>query len=460
MLLVLFLILTAASCSASQLLHTQVMMTSSYACKTWVPFLPALRFTCKYNKPSMYSEVSSNFRSRYHHVIRSTLTLHGTPTMNYMSTNDDRESSSKGNQRPKIRSPNILALDFDGVVCASSDESSISSIYASNNEWPSLCYISKDTMEFQLFKSIINAVRPIVETGFENILLVRYVYEQYQAAAFNRNTIDDHHNELVQAWKQGIIHDILNTWNNDMRDELLLRYNRTKAELITSFGNARDNMIKSELNYWISLNKLYPTVSNSLRSISLPPSVDDTNRGEDNKHNSDYDVDEFYIVTTKEQRFVKAILEGNGLYLINNGRSNSIRSSGVVGNTSDGDDHDSSSMASNIFDLHNIYGKKLNVLQHLSADYLRRNQCLPKIHFVEDRYETLLGVIHALEIISNSSSTSLEPNEYPLDVVLYLADWGYNTPEQRAAARSNKYITVISQHEFSDLMNLLYSSDI
>lgn len=371
--------------------------------------------------------------------------------MQYMSTYYDCESSK---QRPKIRSHNILALDFDGVVCASSDESSTSSIYASNNEWPLLCYIPKNTTEFKLFKSIINAVRPIVETGFENVLLVRYVYEQYQAAALSSTTSVDHHNELVQAWKQGIIYDILHTWNNDMRDELLHRYNRTKAELITSFGNARDNMINGELKYWISLNKLYPTVSNSLRTISLPPSVDYTNRGEDNNHNSDYNVDEFYIVTTKEQRFVKAILEGNGLHLINNGRSNSIRSSGIVGITADGDDQKFLSMASNIFDLHNRYGPKLKVLQHLSTDYLRRNGCLPKIHFVEDRYETLLGVIHALEI---SNSTILE-SENRLDVALYLADWGYNTPEQKAAARSNKHITVISQNEFSDLMNLLYSS--
>lgn len=398
----------------------------------------------------MYSEVSSYFRSRYHHVIRST--PHRNPTMQYMSTYHDHESSK---QWPKIRSHNILALDFDGVVCASSDESSTSSIYASNNEWPLLCYIPKNNTEFKLFKSIINAVRPIVETGFENVLLVRYVYEEYQAAALSSTTSVDHHNELVQAWKQGIIHYILHTWNNDMRDELLHRYNRTKEELITSFGNARDSMINSELKYWISLNKLYPTVSSSLRTISLPPSVDNTNRGEDNNHNSDYNVDEFYIVTTKEQRFVKAILEGNGLHLINNGRSNSIRSSGIVGITADGDDQNFSSMASNIFDLHNQYGPKLKVLQHLSTDYLRRNGCLPKIHFVEDRYETLLGVIHALEI---SNSTILESENNRLDVALYLADWGYNTPKQRAAARSNKHITVISQNEFSDLMNLLYSS--
>jgi hypothetical protein len=44
----------------------------------------------------------------------------------------------------------------------------------------------------------------------------------------------------------------------------------------------------------------------------------------------------------------------------------------------------------------------------------------PQIHFVEDRFETLLSVM---------KDPALE------NVKLYLVDWGYNTPEQRAEAR-------------------------
>ena len=90
---------------------------------------------------------------------------------------------------------NILALDFDGVVCASSVESSFSSILAAQNFWPGACQIMKvrDPLSsysaidleakdsaFCKVRSAVNELRPIVETGFENMLLVRAIYEEIQ----------------------------------------------------------------------------------------------------------------------------------------------------------------------------------------------------------------------------------------------------------------------------------------
>lgn len=90
---------------------------------------------------------------------------------------------------------NILALDFDGVVCASSVESSFSSIVAAESFWPETCKIIKakdpkstySTIDLEdkssLFCKIrlaVNELRPIVETGFENMLLVRAIFEEYQ----------------------------------------------------------------------------------------------------------------------------------------------------------------------------------------------------------------------------------------------------------------------------------------
>lgn len=99
----------------------------------------------------------------------------------------------------------ILALDFDGVVCASSVESSFSSIVAAEKFWPSDCKImvtpglvdeidSSSTMSsyssleteaedsnFCRIRSAINQLRPIVETGFENMLLVRVVFEELRS---------------------------------------------------------------------------------------------------------------------------------------------------------------------------------------------------------------------------------------------------------------------------------------
>lgn len=96
--------------------------------------------------------------------------------------------------------PEILALDFDGVICASSIESSFSSIIAAQKFWPSICkVVSYDSSKgsnkllnssysplhtegeesyFCRIRKALNILRPIVETGFENMLLVRLLHEE------------------------------------------------------------------------------------------------------------------------------------------------------------------------------------------------------------------------------------------------------------------------------------------
>lgn len=107
---------------------------------------------------------------------------------------------SKDSPRPK----NVLALDFDGVVCASSVESSFSSIIAAEKFWPGICEIttvvntgevddidSSSTISsysslstegknslFCRVRAAVNELRPVVETGFENMLLVRTILEE------------------------------------------------------------------------------------------------------------------------------------------------------------------------------------------------------------------------------------------------------------------------------------------
>lgn len=112
-------------------------------------------------------------------------------------------NSSKG--RDQRRKRNVLALDFDGVVCASSVESSFSSIVAAEKFWPGVCKIMVSNSEideidssstissyssistegknsrFCRIRAAVNELRPIVETGFENMLLVRALYEELQS---------------------------------------------------------------------------------------------------------------------------------------------------------------------------------------------------------------------------------------------------------------------------------------
>ena len=90
--------------------------------------------------------------------------------------------------------------------------------------------------------------------------------------------------------------------------------------------------------------------------------------------------------------------------------------------------------------LHTLF----QVLEALIAKYNEQDEIKEyiaikgvKIHFVEDRYETLLAVMKIPELD---------------DVQLYLVDWGYNTEIQRNQAKElSPRIKLINGEEFQDL---------
>jgi hypothetical protein len=63
---------------------------------------------------------------------------------------------------------------------------------------------------------------------------------------------------------------------------------------------------------------------------------------------------------------------------------------------------------------------------------------VPTIHFVEDRYETLVGIIDQAPALIN--------------VKLYLVDWGYNTKEHRKLAYESERITLIDGTNFKAII--------
>lgn len=80
-----------------------------------------------------------------------------------------------------------LVLDFDGVVCASSKESSTSAILAVKEFWPHLNdgLINESSLGVEIM-----SLRPIIETGFENMLVCRLLIENYQRQGrYNTNEI-------------------------------------------------------------------------------------------------------------------------------------------------------------------------------------------------------------------------------------------------------------------------------
>lgn len=107
------------------------------------------------------------------------------------------------------KNPNeLLVLDFDGVMCASSTESSVTAILAAERYWPDDIVVkrmnsSNNFNEFTIIRDAIGELRPIIETGYENMLLARSLFNELKS----KGSLD--------------VKSIFNKWNADYRDSLL-----------------------------------------------------------------------------------------------------------------------------------------------------------------------------------------------------------------------------------------------
>ncbi|MGZ0076521.1 HAD family hydrolase [Methylomonas sp. YC3] len=159
----------------------------------------------------------------------------------------------------------IYALDFDGVVCDSAVETAITGWKAGTTIWKDM----PDAVP-QAIVEQFREVRPIIETGYEAILIIRLMYLGKSTAAIYAN-----YAAKVQR----------------MLDEIHLSIDDLKK----LFGDTRDNWIASDRADWIAKNPLYPGVAEKLRRLGQ-------------RHL-------WCVITTKQERFVKEILRANNIEL-------------------------------------------------------------------------------------------------------------------------------------------------
>ncbi len=229
----------------------------------------------------------------------------------------------------------IYALDFDGVICDSAVETAITGWKAAGSIWGDMPKTAPQVMidQFRL-------VRPIIETGYEAILAMRLLYLQ----------------EPVEA--------IYSDYGNKIH-ALLTEEKISTDELKKLFGQTRDTWIANDLTDWVNMNPLFDGVAEKLREIG-----------------QQYP---WYVITTKQERFVKQILKANAIELADEC----------------------------IFGL----DRNMNKMEVLAG--LLETHPSKTIYFMEDRWPTLLNVLNNNELA---------------DVKLIFALWGYNTAQDKALA--------------------------
>ena len=250
-------------------------------------------------------------------------------------------------------SPTILALDFDGVVCDGLIEYFEVAWRTYCQIWSPINDTPPDDLALRFYR-----LRPVIETGWEMPVLIKALIE-----GFN----DDQ---------------ILQSWTTITPQILAADHLETKA-VSSKLDHLRDEWIQTDLNGWLSLHKFYPGVIERLK-ITLESEV------------------QLYIVTTKEGRFVKQLLQQEGVNL----------------------------------PPENIFGKEVKRPKYETLRELieKANTQNVSLWFVEDRLKTL-------QLVQQQSDLN--------HVQLFLADWGYNTQPEREAGKNDPRIQLISLSHFA-----------
>ena len=247
--------------------------------------------------------------------------------------------------------PDILALDFDGVICDGLIEYYASTKRAYQQIW--LAEINDS------FAPSFYRLRPVIETGWEMPILLRALVLGISEA------------EILQDF-QAIALRIIKSAGLE------------KQTVVKQLDGVRDHWINHNLDDWLSLHRFYPGVIKQLGKIV------------------DSEI-ELYIVTTKEGRFVKQLLQQQGI---------EIPRAQIIGKESKRPKYETLRI---LRDKHQQLAEKI------------------AITFVEDR-------LKALQQVALQDDLKF--------VRLFLADWGYNLESDRLAASGNERIQVLSLENF------------
>ncbi|MBP0018807.1 MAG: HAD family hydrolase [Cyanobacteria bacterium SBLK] len=250
--------------------------------------------------------------------------------------------------------PTLLALDFDGVICDGLKEYFQTTCRACDRIW------TKATIQdLAIFADSFYQLRPVIETGWEMPVLL--------------------HALILGETKENILAD----WPT-IRDRLIAKEQLNGKEIAKIVDEVRDEWIANHLEEWLALHRFYPGVIEKIQRILLAEQT------------------QVVIITTKEGRFARKLLQQQGLDFPQNA----------------------------------IFGKEVKRPKPETLRQLITNPAYntDNIWFVEDRLKTL-------ELVAEQSDLKA--------VSLYLGDWGYNTQKMRDSIADNPRIHLLSLEEFT-----------
>ena len=156
-----------------------------------------------------------------------------------------------------MKTPKILALDFDGVICNGVFEYFQSSKKTYNKIWSE--YANNEYAQ-KFYK-----LRPVIEHGWEMPVLLRAIILGYSEE------------EILDNWQE-------------IASKIVSSENLNISQITQELDQVRDNWINSNLDEWLSLQTPYQGVIEKVKKIIKSGTI-------------------LYIISTKEGRFIGKFLQ-------------------------------------------------------------------------------------------------------------------------------------------------------
>ncbi|MGK7874094.1 MAG: HAD family hydrolase [Xenococcaceae cyanobacterium] len=249
--------------------------------------------------------------------------------------------------------PTILALDFDGVLC----DGLIEYFQTTRRTYCQIWNQDNQTPTDDLAPSFYR-LRPVIETGWEMPVLLRAL------------VLGISEEKILQDW-------------STVAQQIVSSEQLERKDVGKKLDTVRDRWIESDLEDWLRLHRFYPGVVERVSRIVDSPT-------------------QLYIVSTKEGRFVKRLLQQQGIEL---------PQQSIIGKEY----------------KRPKYQTLRQLIQAASEDTVN-------LWFVEDRLQTLHSVQQQPDL---------------QEVQLYLADWGYNTQQARESISYDRRIQLLSLEQFN-----------
>ncbi|MEM8642222.1 MAG: HAD family hydrolase [Cyanobacteria bacterium P01_G01_bin.54] len=161
----------------------------------------------------------------------------------------------------------LLALDFDGVICDGLAEYFQTTCRAYGELWT-----DSSDVALEPYRDGFYAARPIIESGWEMPVMLRAL------------VLGQGRTEILASWPP-------------IRDEILRQTQLTQSQFAQTVDGVRDRAITEELRTWLALHCFYPGVVEQLQRWLAQPDVD------------------IWIISTKEGRFIAQLLQQAGVEL-------------------------------------------------------------------------------------------------------------------------------------------------